>query len=146
MARVPRSLTDKAAVVTGGGRGIGAATAALLVQYGAKVAIGDLDESLAKETAGRLGPKAIGLQLDVTDHAAFTGFLDQVERELGPLDILVNNAGIMPINRIEDETERTTHSQIAVNLHAVIHGTREAVTRMKPRRTGSPQASSSSSA
>ena len=136
MAREARSLTNKVAVVTGGGRGIGAATAALLINNGAKVAIGDLDEALAKETASKLGRNAIGLQLDVTDHAGFTAFLDQVERELGPLDILVNNAGIMPINRIEDETERTTYAQIAVNLHAVIHGSREAVKRMKPRGTG----------
>ena len=136
MAREPRSLTNKVAVVTGGGRGIGAATAALLVDNGAVVAIGDLDGALAKETASKLGNSAIGLELDVTDRAAFTAFLDQVERELGPLDILVNNAGIMPINRIEDETDRTTYSQIAVNLHAVIHGTREAVKRMKPRNTG----------
>ena len=136
MAREPRSLTNKVAVITGGGRGIGAATAALLINNGARVAIGDLDGALAKETASKLGSNAIGLELDVTDHAAFTAFLDQVERELGPIDILVNNAGIMPINRIEDETERTAYSQIAVNLHAVIHGSREAVKRMKPRGTG----------
>ena len=76
MARKPRSLTNKVAVITGGGRGIGAATAALLINNGAKVAIGDLDGTLAKETAAKLGSNAIGLELDVTDHAAYTAFLD----------------------------------------------------------------------
>ena len=136
MARQPRSLSGKVVVVTGGGRGIGAATAAALVREGAKVAIGDLDLALAKETAATLEPHAVALPLDVSDRAAFTAFLDQVERELGPLHALVNNAGIMPLARIEDESERTTAAQIAVNLAAVIHGTKEAVRRMKPRGAG----------
>src|ERR1700758_2056129 len=54
----------------------------------------------------------------------------------GPLDVLVNNAGIMSPGPIEDEDEAMTARAIAINLHAVIHGTREAVRRMKPRRTG----------
>lgn len=133
MARQPRSLAGKVVVITGGGRGIGAATAAHLVREGAVVAIGDLDETLAKETAARVGGKAIGAGLDVTDNAGFTAFLDQVERELGPIDVLVNNAGIMPLNRIEEESDASTHAQVAVNLLAVIHGTKEAVRRMKAR-------------
>jgi NAD(P)-dependent dehydrogenase (short-subunit alcohol dehydrogenase family) len=136
MARQPRSLSGKVVVVTGGGRGIGAATAASLVREGAKVAIGDLDLALAKETAAALEPNAVALPLDVSDRAAFTAFLDQVERELGPIDALVNNAGIMPLARLEEESDRTTAAQIAINLAAVIHGTKEAVRRMKPRGTG----------
>ncbi len=136
MARQPRSLAGKVVVITGGGRGIGAATAAHLVREGAVVAIGDLDGTLAKETAAGLGDKAMGLALDVTDHAGFTAFLDQVERELGPIDVLVNNAGIMPLSRIEDESEASTYAQVAVNVLAVIHGTKEAVRRMKPRGGG----------
>ena len=133
MARQPRSLAGKVVVITGGGRGIGAATAAHLAREGAVVAIGDLDETLAKETATRVGGKAVGMALDVTDHAGFTAFLDQVEREVGPIDVLVNNAGIMPLSRIEDESAATTQAQVAVNLLAVIHGTKEAVRRMKAR-------------
>jgi NAD(P)-dependent dehydrogenase (short-subunit alcohol dehydrogenase family) len=136
MAREPRSLSGKVVVVTGGGRGIGAATAAALVREGAKVAIADLDLDVAKETAAALEPNAVAFQLDVTDRPAFTAFLDQVEREMGPVYALVNNAGIMPLNRIDEESDRTTAAQIAVNLFAVIHGTKEAVRRMKPRGTG----------
>ena len=133
MARQPRNLAGKVVVITGGGRGIGAATAAHLSREGAVIAIGDLDETLAKETAAGLGGTAIGLALDVTDRAGYTAFLDQVERELGPIDVLVNNAGIMPLNRIEDESEESTYAQVAVNVLAVIHGTKEAVRRMKQR-------------
>ena len=136
MARQPRSLAGKVVVITGGGRGIGAAIATRLAQEGAVVAIGDLDESLAKQAAAGLGGKGLGAALDVTDHAGFTAFLDQVERELGPIDVLVNNAGIMPLSRIEDESAAATHAQVAVNVLAVIHGTKEAVRRMKPRGGG----------
>ncbi len=136
MARQPRSLAGKVVVITGAGRGIGAATATQLAGEGAVVAIGDLDESLAKETAARIGGSTVGMALDVTDHAGFTAFLDQVERELGPIDVLVNNAGIMPLSKIEDESAASTHAQVAVNVLAVIHGTKEAVRRMKPRGGG----------
>jgi NAD(P)-dependent dehydrogenase (short-subunit alcohol dehydrogenase family) len=135
MARQPRDLAGKVVVITGGGRGIGAATASHLAREGAVVAIGDLDERLARETAAGIGGTAVGLGLDVTDRPGFTAFLDQVERELGPIDVLVNNAGIMPLNRIEDESDGSTYAQVAVNVLAVIHGTKEAVRRMKARGT-----------
>ncbi len=134
MAR--RDLRGKVVVITGGARGIGAATAAALHRHGARVAIGDLDLDLAKQTAAGIGSGVAALPLDVTDHAGFTGFLDEVERQLGPIDVLVNNAGIMPVTWFHEEAPETTARQLAINLHAVIHGTREAVKRMTARRTG----------
>jgi NADP-dependent 3-hydroxy acid dehydrogenase YdfG len=134
MAR--RDLRGKVVVITGGARGIGAATAAGLHRHGARVAIGDLDLDLAKRTAAGIGSGVVALPLDVTDHVGFTGFLDEVERQLGPIDILVNNAGIMPVTWFHEEAPETTARQLAINLHAVIHGTREAVKRMTARRTG----------
>jgi NAD(P)-dependent dehydrogenase (short-subunit alcohol dehydrogenase family) len=134
MAREARNLTGRVVVITGGGRGIGAATARQLVDAGARVVVADLDEVLAKETADALG--ATGLQLDVTDHEAFTAVLDRVEREVGPIDALVNNAGIMPIARVEDESDATATAQVAVNLLAVIHGSKEMVRRWKARGAG----------
>jgi NADP-dependent 3-hydroxy acid dehydrogenase YdfG len=136
MARQQRSLAGKVVVITGGGRGIGAATAKALARLGARVAIGDLDLDVAKQTADDLGDDAVALPLDVTDRAAFTAFLDEVEKQLGPIDVLINNAGIMPIGLLENEDDRTTRHQLEINVHAVIHGTREAVRRMKPRDTG----------
>lgn len=135
MAEQAVPLAGKVVAITGGGRGIGACTASRLVAAGARVAIGDLDEGLARATADRLGGDTLGLPLDVTDPAGFTSFLDEVERRLGPLDVLVNNAGIMPINRIEDESAATTYAMVAVNFLAVVHGTKEMVRRWKSRGT-----------
>jgi len=137
MAKKPlRDLTGKVVVITGGARGIGAATARQLAGLGAKVVIGDLDEELTQRAAGQMGGGVVGHRLDVTDHAGFTKMLDQVEADLGPIYALVNNAGIMPLSLFEDETDAMTSRQLAINLEAVIHGTREAVKRMKPRRSG----------
>jgi NAD(P)-dependent dehydrogenase (short-subunit alcohol dehydrogenase family) len=136
MAKAPRPLSGKVVTITGAARGIGNATATALTRKGAVVAIGDLDGDLAAKAASALGGGAIGLPLDVTDHAAYTAFLDEVERTLGPLDVLINNAGIMPTGPIEDEDEATMTRHIAINLHAMMHGTREGVKRMKPRGSG----------
>src|SRR4051794_8691101 len=136
MAKDPRSLIGKVVAITGGGRGIGRATAQALAREGARVAVGDLDREAARAVAAELGPDALGLGLDVTDHAAFTAFLDEVEQRLGPLDVLVNNAGIMPVAPLVEESSESIARQLEINLHAVIHGTQEAMRRMVPRRTG----------
>src|SRR4051794_31124725 len=131
-----RSLSGKVVAITGGARGIGYATAQALARQGARVAIGDLDADLAAQAAADLGGHAGGAGVDGTDTGAFTAFLDGVERRFGPIHVLVNNAGIMSPGLIEDEDEAMTARAIAINLEAVIHGTREAVRRMKPRREG----------
>ncbi|OLF17785.1 SDR family oxidoreductase [Actinophytocola xanthii] len=129
-----RELTGKVVLITGAARGIGAATAQALVRAGAKVAVGDLDLAEAEATAARIG--ATAFPLDVTDRPGFTKFVEEAEGRLGPMDVLINNAGIMPLGPFEDESDRTTLHQLEINLHGVIHGTREAVRRMRPRRSG----------
>jgi NAD(P)-dependent dehydrogenase (short-subunit alcohol dehydrogenase family) len=136
MSKTPRSLSGKVAVVTGGARGIGQALARALAREGVVVAIGDLDASAAQAAAAELANGSIGLGLDVTDRPGFTAFLDEVEQRLGPIDILVNNAGIMHVTPLDDESDASVTRQLEINLHAVIHGTQEAMKRMKPRRTG----------
>ena len=136
MAREPRSLNGKVVAITGGGRGIGRAIARSLAREGARVAVGDLDRASAEAVAADLGGDAIGLGLDVTDHAGFTDFLDEVERRLGPLDVLVNNAGIMVVRPLVEESYDSVARQVDLNLRAVIHGTQEAMRRMTPRGTG----------
>jgi NAD(P)-dependent dehydrogenase (short-subunit alcohol dehydrogenase family) len=136
MSKQPRSLHGRVAVVTGGGRGIGRALCSALTREGVRVAVGDVDAAAAEAAAAELGSGAIGLRVDVTDRAGFTAFLDAVEERLGPIDVLVNNAGIMAVTRLEDEDDRSVTRQIEINLHAVIHGTREAMLRMRPRGTG----------
>ena len=135
MARKAVDLNGKVAVITGGARGIGAATARALSKQGVKVAIGDLDLDVSERTAKDIGG-VLALRLDVTDHAGYSAFLDEVEGALGPIDILINNAGIMPVVEFEDETAASIDRQIAINMRAVIHGTQEAIHRMKPRGRG----------
>ena len=136
MSKTPRSLSGKVAVITGGARGIGFALSQALAREGVVVAIGDLDGASAEVSAASLANGSIGLALDVTDRPAFTAFLDEVEQRLGPIDILVNNAGIMHVTPLEDEDEASISRQLEINVRAVIHGTQEAMRRMRPRRTG----------
>jgi NAD(P)-dependent dehydrogenase (short-subunit alcohol dehydrogenase family) len=136
MSKTPRSLSGKVAVVTGGARGIGQALARALAHEGVVVAIGDLDAGAAEAAAAELGNGSIGLALDVTDRPGFTAFLDEVEQRLGPLDIVINNAGIMHVGPLDEESDASITRQLEINLHAVIHGTQEAMRRMKPRHTG----------
>jgi len=136
MAKQRRSLNGKVVAITGGARGIGKATATALVRKGCRVAIGDLDLTLAEETAAGLGGGTVALELDVTDRASFEAFLDEAERQLGPIDVVVNNAGIMPVTPFVEEKVDSVRRQIDINLHGVITGTQLAIERMVPRRDG----------
>jgi NADP-dependent 3-hydroxy acid dehydrogenase YdfG len=136
MAKAPRSLVGTVVAITGGARGIGAATAAALIAQGAKVAIGDLDAALAARTAGSLGHGTLGLALDVTNQVSFETFLVDVERELGPLDVLINNAGIMPIGPFTEESDETARALVDINVHGVIFGSKLALRRFLPRGSG----------
>jgi NADP-dependent 3-hydroxy acid dehydrogenase YdfG len=136
MAKQPRILAGQTAAVTGAARGIGRATAQALLRQGMKVAIGDVDLAAAEQAATELGPRTVALALDVTDRASFTRFLDESERELGPLDVLVNNAGIMQVGRFIDEDDLAAQRMVDINLHGVILGMKLALARMLPRDRG----------
>ncbi|AEV72592.1 short-chain dehydrogenase of unknown substrate specificity [Mycolicibacterium rhodesiae NBB3] len=129
------AVNGKVVAITGGARGIGLATAKILHGLGAKVAIGDVDEATVKEAGADLD-LGFYARLDVTDRQSFTTFLDDVERELGPVDVLVNNAGICPTGRFLDEPDEVTARTIAINATGVILGTKLAAQRMVKRGTG----------
>jgi NADP-dependent 3-hydroxy acid dehydrogenase YdfG len=131
-----KSVAGTVVAITGGARGIGKATTAALVRRGARVAIGDLDHSLAEQTASELGGNVVAFPLDVTDRSSFESFLDGAEKELGPIDVVINNAGIMPLNPLTDETDETARLMVDINLHGVLFGTKLAIERMVPRRSG----------
>jgi len=136
VAKQPRSLTGKTAIVTGGTGGVGNALAKALAREGVKVALCDLDEAKVEAAVADVGRGAIGRAIDVTDAAAYSAFMDEVESELGPLDILVNVAAIMPIGRFEEEKDSTSTRIVDINLTAVILSTKDAARRMKARGSG----------
>jgi NAD(P)-dependent dehydrogenase (short-subunit alcohol dehydrogenase family) len=131
----PVSPAGKVIAITGAARGIGLATATVLRDSGAKVAIGDVDESAVHAAGSRLG-LAVHRRLDVTDRQSFTDFLDSVENELGPLDVLVNNAGVIAVGSAPGEPDAATRRMLDVNVYGVILGTKLAAQRMLPRRRG----------
>lgn len=132
---VAGSVRGKVVAITGGARGIGYATAARLLADGAKVAIGDIDAQRLKDAVGELGITAYA-ELDVTDPESFERFLDHVEDVLGPIDVLVNNAGIMPIGAFDAESDRATRRMVEINVLGVMYGSKLALRRMLPRRSG----------
>ncbi len=139
MAKQPRILVGQVALVTGGARGIGRATAQAFAREGMKVAIGDLDATLAEQAAAEIGggrDGVAGLALDVTRRDSFEAFVAAAEERLGPVDVLVNNAGIMPLGRFADEDDVTAMRMVDINVHGVILGMKIALARMQPRNRG----------
>ena len=136
MAKERRSLSGRVVAITGGARGIGRATADALGRKGCRVAIGDLHLEVAEQTASSLGGGVVALPLDVTDRSSFTAFVDEAERQLGPVDILINNAGLMPVTQLVDESDDSVRRQLDINLYGVIVGSQLAIERMRPRGTG----------
>ncbi len=136
MAKQRKALSGRVVAITGGARGIGKTTAAALVRKGCRVAIGDLDLALAEEAAASLGGGTVALLLDVTDRASFASFLDEAERQLGPVDVVINNAGIMPVTPFAEESDESIRRQLDINVYGLIAGTQLATERMRPRGSG----------
>ena len=116
------SLEGKAAVVTGGGRGIGAASARRLAEAGARVALLDLEPGAGE---------GLRIACDVTDEAALEAALARVAAELGGIDILVNNAGRAVRKSALEITREEWDGVIGLNLSALFFGSRIAARHMK---------------
>ncbi|MCW2786057.1 MAG: hypothetical protein JWP74_2574 [Marmoricola sp.] len=127
-------LAGAVVAITGGAQGIGRATAEAFAVKGAQVAVGDLNDVLAKEAAAAFG--GTGHPLDVTDPDSYAAFLDAVAREHGPVDVLVNNAGVMPNGGFLELDARTDRMTIEINLFGVLHGMRLVLPGMLERGRG----------
>lgn len=128
-------LTGKVALVTGGTRGIGLATARALAEAGATVVLTGRDEAKAKEAATAAGA-ASGLALDVTDAKAVSTLVRGVAKEHGRLDIVVANAGIMEdalLGMIREELVDTT---LSTNVAGTIHTVQAAARAMMRKKAG----------
>ena len=126
-------------VVTGGGSGIGRATALAFAEQGFRVVVCDLDlESAARsaELASLLGPAAHAYRVDVGDGAAVDAFAQLVAAEHGVPDVLVNNAGVGHCGTFLQTTEKEWQRVLDVNLWGVIHGCRAFGTLMAERGEG----------
>jgi NAD(P)-dependent dehydrogenase (short-subunit alcohol dehydrogenase family) len=127
------NLAGKIAVVTGGGSGIGRATALLLARHGAKVHIADINAAAAEEVASTIeasGAHAQAHGLDVSDPDAVEAFAASVFAAEGRVDILHNNAGIGHGGNIEATTIEDWQRVIGVNLLGVAYGIQAFVPRM----------------
>jgi NAD(P)-dependent dehydrogenase (short-subunit alcohol dehydrogenase family) len=128
------SLSGKVALVTGGARGIGFATAQELVAHGARVVIVDLHEDAVEQAAGRLGADALGLAADVTDRDALDGVVEQIVERFGGLDVLVANAGIASRGATTLAAEPEQFERvIEVNLLGVYRSVRAALPEITRR-------------
>jgi len=135
MAEIPDvlSLAGRVAVVTGAGRGIGAATARAMARAGAQVALLDRDAAGVTHTAEQIGVEggeALPFTNDITDAFAVERTFDRVVEEWGRLDILVNNAGVIKEMPLEDLTDDDFQEMLDVNLRGALVCARAAVPHM----------------
>lgn len=144
-------LKDKVAVITGAGRGIGQATAERFAKEGAYVVISDIDFNVAQEVATKINqnghsstsahdqnsqPKALPIQVDVTNRDSVDHMMQQTKDQFGRIDVLVNNAGIVRDARLVKMSEEAFDTVVNVNLKAVFNCTQSVVPTMIEQKSG----------
>ncbi len=138
MSAQPFALTERVAVVTGGGSGIGRAIAEVFASRGATVRILDTDREAAEEVVAEIavaGGRAVAHRCDVSDQAEVDACFAEI-LGAGSVDILVNNAGVSHIGTVESTTEEDFDRLYRVNVRGLYNCTRAVVGAMKERGRG----------
>jgi 3alpha(or 20beta)-hydroxysteroid dehydrogenase len=130
-------LTGKVALITGGARGIGRATAEVFIEQGAFVVVADVLEEQGTLTARELGDRARFVRHDVADEQSWAATVDVCLREFGRLDVLVNNAGIFELGFLEDTSVEQFERLVAVNQLGCFLGMRSVASAMSDGGGGS---------
>lgn len=134
------NLEDHVALITGGGSGIGAATATEFSARGATVVVTDVDAAGGRSTADVIraaGGDAVFRELDVSDADAFDAVVSDIVADYGAIDVLFNNAGVLGPEADLESLSRSERDQLlAVNVEGTWNGCRAALPAMKSRGRG----------
>ncbi len=131
-----KTLARQVAAITGGGSGIGAATAKAFAKEGAEVAVLDRDLKAAQAVANSIGKSALALQCDVTDTASVRAAFETIAARFGGVDIVVSNAGAAWQGRIGEVDDETLRRSFELNFFAHQAVAQAAVKIMRAQGTG----------
>ena len=124
-------VSDLTVLVTGGARGIGAATATLLAQEGAKILLTDVLDDEGEQLAQSLGANVFYQHLDVTDIEQWTQAVQAAQQRFGQLNALFNNAGIVLFEPVDQTTPEAFRKVLDINLYGVFLGIQAVIPAMR---------------